>query len=61
MVERLAPALGGGDSNMQVLLYLVLADKVLKAVGTQAGIQYRVFFLWLPRYYAVYLSPPLRC
>jgi hypothetical protein len=61
MVERFSPALGGGDGDVQVLLYLVLADKVIEMMGTQAGIQYRVFFLWLPRYYAVYLSPPLRC
>jgi hypothetical protein len=61
MIQGFTPASGGRDSDMQVLLYLVLADKVLEAAGTQTGIQYRVFFFWFPRYYAVYLTPPLRC
>lgn len=39
VVQRLTPALGRGDGDIQVALDFVLSDEVIKVAGTEAGIQ----------------------
>ncbi|GAH97676.1 unnamed protein product [marine sediment metagenome] len=39
MVQRLAPAFSCSDSYLQVILNLILPDKVIKASGSEAGIK----------------------
>jgi hypothetical protein len=40
VVQRLAPALGGGDGYVQVVLDLALADEIIKTTWPQAGIKW---------------------
>jgi hypothetical protein len=46
VVEGLVALLGGVDSDTEVILQLLLADKLVKAPGTKGDID-RVFFLVL--------------
>ena len=39
VVERLTPALGRRDGDIQVTLDFILSDEVIKVAGTEAGIQ----------------------
>ena len=42
VVQCFAPAFGSGDSYIQILLNPILPDEVIKAPGTETGIQWRV-------------------
>jgi hypothetical protein len=44
MVQRLAPALGGGDGDVQVVLNLFLANKIIETTGSQTRIEGYVLF-----------------
>jgi len=39
VVQRLTPALGRGDGDIQITLDFVLPDELIKVAGTEAGIQ----------------------
>jgi len=58
MVDRLAPALGGGDGNLEVFLDLVLPDKVGQGTRPEAGIEGCVLFAGLAGYNAGYGLTP---
>jgi hypothetical protein len=60
MVQRLSPAFGGGDGDVQVVLELILPDELIKAAGPEAGVKRYVLSAGFTRYDASYLnSPPL--
>jgi hypothetical protein len=42
MVQRLIPAFSRSDSYPQILLNLILPDKVIKAPGAEASVKGRV-------------------
>ncbi len=56
MVQRLAPAFGGGNSYVQIVLDLGLADKVIKAPWAQAGIKWYNLSTSFTRYNASYFN-----
>ena len=58
VVESLAPAFGGGDSYVQVALYLVLPDKIAKSAGSQTGFKWYVLGAWFTRHNTSYFTLP---
>ena len=42
MVQRLAPALGGSDGYVQIVLYLILSDELGKVAGSEVGVKWYV-------------------
>lgn len=52
MVERFIPGFGRGNGNLKILLNLRLADEVTETAWSQAGIQWRILGVRLPRYNA---------
>jgi hypothetical protein len=60
VVQRLAPALGGGNGYSQVLLDLVLPGEVAEGMGAEAGIEVGVLGLGLAGNNALYLLSPAK-
>ena len=42
MVQRLTPAFGGGNGDVQIVLNPGLPDEVTKTAGPQAGIEWLI-------------------
>ena len=59
MVDRLAPALGGSNGNLEVFLGLFLPDKIGQRTRTKAVIQGGVFFAGLSGNNTGYTLTPL--
>jgi len=56
MVQRLIPALGCGNSYVQVVLDLGLPNEVLKAPGAETGFKGYIFSAGFTRYNALYFN-----
>jgi hypothetical protein len=39
VVQGFPPALGGGDGDLQVVLYFILPDELIEAAGPEAGVK----------------------
>ena len=42
MVQCLAPAFGGSDGYVQIVLYLILSDELGKVAGSEVGVKWYV-------------------
>jgi hypothetical protein len=56
MVKRLTPAFSRSNSYLQVLLNLVLTDKLVKATGAEAGVKGYILSRGFTRYNALYFN-----
>ena len=56
MVQRLIPALGSGNSYIQIVLNPSLPDEVIKTPWSQAGIKWYVLSTGFTRYNASYFN-----
>jgi hypothetical protein len=57
MVQRLVPALSRSDSYLEVILNLILPDKVIKAPRAKATVKTGVLSPGFTRYNALYFNP----
>lgn len=58
VVDGFIPSLGGGDGDFEVVLGLVLSDKIGQAPRPQAGIKRCILGTGLTRYDASYIRLP---
>ena len=58
MVQRFVSAFSRRDSYVQIALNLVLADEIIKATGSEAGIKWYVLSAGFTRYNASYFTSP---
>ena len=58
MVDGLSPAFGGGNTDFEVIFYLLLPDKVGQGPRSETCIERCVFFNRFARYNARYFAPP---
>jgi hypothetical protein len=54
MVQRLVPALSRGDGYLEVILNLILPDKVIKTPGAKAGVKVYILSPGFARYNSFY-------
>jgi hypothetical protein len=58
MVQRLVPALSRGDGYLQVVLNLILPDKIIKTPRSKAAVEVYILGSGLTGNNSVYFNPP---